>query len=206
MGRYREQQARRHKGVGDPAQPLGARRARRRRGEGWRWRRMAAITGPAERDADRQHAKPVGPGAALLRQGEGGFDDQRIGEQRQQAARVARGIEEIRVAGIGVAGPREPALQQRRRGGDREKGRSDGSRETCDQPRHWAAIDRRHLRRQVEGQEQDGHAQHARVDRGLREPAEPRCEPMRIGVAEQQHRLKEHHAGVPHRRGPAQEG
>ena len=44
-------------------------------------------------------------------------------EQRHQRAQVAAAVQEIGIAGRGVIGVREPLLQERRGGRDREEGR-----------------------------------------------------------------------------------
>jgi hypothetical protein len=103
-----------------------------------------------------------------------------------------------------VIGPREPALQQRRGRRYREKGRADGGRQPGDQPGHRAALGGRQLRRQIERQEQRSHPENGGVDRRLRKTSETGRQPMRIGIAEQQHGLEKAHAGVPHIRRTAE--
>ena len=103
-----------------------------------------------------------------------------------------------------MIGPRKPALQQRGGRRYREEGRADRGREAGDQPRHRAAFGRRYLRRQIERQEQPGGSENGDVDRRLRESAKTGRQPMRIGIAEQQHGLEKAHAGVPHARRTAE--
>ena len=204
VGGHREQQARRHEGVANPAQPFGDSRARRRLGHHRSGDHMAAVPDPTERNSECEQPQPERPVAALLPQWQGRLDDQRIGEQRQQAAGVAGGVQEVRVAGGGVIGARKPALQQGRRCRYREKGRPDGRRQPGDQPGNRAAFGGRQLRRQIERQEQRGESENCGMDRRLRQASETCRQPMRIGIAEQQHGLEKAHAGVPHVRRAAE--
>ena len=61
-----------------------------------------------------------------------------IGEQRQEAADIAGRIEKIGIAGVRMVGAREPGLQQRPVGGEREERQPDRCREQAEQPEDLA--------------------------------------------------------------------
>ena len=199
-----QQQGRRDKGEGDPAQPLGPRRRYRSdMGDGL-CGRMAAIAEPAHADAGGNEGEPERPGLALRRQRQVRLDQQRIGEKRDQAAGITGGVEEIGVGGRLMVGAREPALQQRRCRRDREERRADADRQPADQPQHRNAIGRRRRAGQIKRQKRRGGEQHGAMDQRLRAPLEPRRQQMRVEIAAQQRRLEKAHAGVPHARRPAE--
>jgi hypothetical protein len=81
-----------------------------------------------------QRKKALGPERRLFVEWEGRFDQQRIGQQRQQAAGVTAGVKEIRVARGIVIECGEPDLQQRRSGGNGEHCRTGGAGELDQQP------------------------------------------------------------------------
>ena len=87
---------------------------------------VASPTRPGDRRAAQdqrgKRRKPEGPRLALVRQGQRGFDDPGIGQEAQQAPRIARRVEEIGVVRAGVPAEGIPALKQGSRGGDREEG------------------------------------------------------------------------------------
>ena len=198
----RKQQRRGHEGETDPAQPLAP--AGPRHWHGTARRGAAVATGePAQGDTAADENEPNGPALALRRQRQAWLDQQRIDHQREQAAGIASGVEEIGIGRGAMGGAREPVLQQRRRRGEREKRRPDGDRELADEPEHGNAFRRRRRLAQIERQEAGGAQQHQPMDRALGVPTEP-GQQMGVEVAQQQHRLEEAHRRVPDRRRAAE--
>ena len=76
--------------------------------------------------------------ARLIAQPHERLDRDRIGDEREEASGVAGGVEKIGVARGGVTGAREPGLQQRAVGGEREERQPDRGREQPDQPQRFA--------------------------------------------------------------------
>ena len=149
-------------------------------------------------EAGRPHARLVAePGERL--------DQERIGDERKEAPDVARRVEEIWVAGGRMAGAREPCLQQRTVGGQREERQSDRDREQPEQPQRLAlrgrpapaASDRQ---RQRKGR--DDHERHMDDDRQA--ARQMTGQEVRIGIAGEQRGLEEHHGHRPHLRRAAE--
>ena len=101
VGGDREQQARRREGERQPVQPPLSSRSPPGR---LRLRRRARRRPPPDRERrsraheQRQHAVAERPGRVLPVERQQRLDQQRIAEQRQQAAEIARAIEEVGVA------------------------------------------------------------------------------------------------------------
>ncbi len=103
-----------------------------------------------------------------------------------------------------MAGAHEPGLQQRVVGGQRKERQADRHREEAEQPEFGAGTWRlapalRDRQRQAEGR----HHQQHHVHHHRQHPAARLGQPVRIGVAEQQHGLEEHHRHRPDGRGAA---
>ena len=161
--------------------------------------------GGAQDQAERHDPEAAGPERRLQVERQHRLDQQRIGEQRQQAAGVAGGIEEIRVARGLVVQVGEPALQQRRGGRDGEHRQPHHQRQPDQQPERGRGARRRRARAQVERQGQRSQGQqHGDVHADLRRARQQAGQRMGVGVAEQQDGLEEHHAGAPHRRRAAE--
>ena len=139
---------------------------------------------------------------ALVRERQRRLDQERIAEQADQAAEVARRVEEV---GIAAGDPREPALQERR--GGRRRRRTAGRRprqrdqQPCDR---GLALGARAAAPTAEG---------ARSDEGSSStwttPARGRqagSVDVRVQIAEQQRALEEDQAGVPDGRRAAEQG
>ena len=143
-----DQQPRGHRREHDPARRV----APGRRG-GRRVRAVdAAVTGgwsgvaPQERSAraikTMSSTEPIDHAAALVGERHQRLDRDRIGDQRQEAADIARGIEKIRVLRGRMIGAREPGLQQRPVGREREERQPDRDREQAEQPERLADFRR----------------------------------------------------------------
>ena len=77
-----------------------------------------------DRGENREEGESAAPGKALGVQGEMGFDEGRIGAERQQRGEVREGVEAVGdLAGFQA---RPPDLQQRAGGGEHEKRQADG--------------------------------------------------------------------------------
>ena len=144
-------------------------------------------------DQREQEEVTQGPKPRLVAQPHKRLDQHRIGQQRQETADVAGGVKEIGVAGGGVAGAREPRLQQRRIGRQCKERQSDRHSEQADQPERFADLGRaaparrdgerqRRHRRSHHGEVHDHHPAHRKIA-GQR---------MGVGIAGEQRRLKEH--------------
>ena len=88
---------------------------------GHRQLRRAQQQHAAGGDQQDQNTIAAGPEPVLRVQREHRLQQERIGQQREEAADVGGGIEEIGIAAIGMAGADEPGLQQRIVGGEREE-------------------------------------------------------------------------------------
>ena len=104
IARDREQQARWHEGERHPARAPAPTRSpprdssdRRRRGVRCAPRRQTDAA-QTSRQARRARRSRPSTGRACCLQPQRRLDDQRVGEQRGEAAQVARGVEEIRIA------------------------------------------------------------------------------------------------------------
>ena len=72
---------------------------------------QAASGDTTDQNQKRQKQKPSPPDPALFAQTQSRLDQERIGQKRHQAAGIARGIEEIRIARSGMRHERKPALK-----------------------------------------------------------------------------------------------
>ncbi len=138
----RDQQGRRNGGEPDPDQRIQPGRRRRAAAVGLR-RGLERAAGPpqqhpADRDQDDQQIEQNRPDAGLLAELAERLDHERIAQQRQEAADIARRVEEVRVLGRRMIGAREPGLQQRRVGREREERQPDRNREQPEQPERLA--------------------------------------------------------------------
>ena len=121
-----------------PDQPIAP--GNRRGPLGWEaeWRARAPRTDHGYGQAAHQQdelAVSEAPAQALGVQRQHRFNDQRIGEQRQQAAEVAGGVECVGLAALPVReGSRVPSLDQRRGGRQRGEGRADRNHQHPKQP------------------------------------------------------------------------
>ncbi len=157
-------------------------------------------------DQRDQHEEQHGPAKCLLAECAERLQHERIGKEREKTADVARRIEKIRVRGRRMIGTREPRLQQRAVGRQREERQADRYGKQAEQPQRCGGVSRRTSppRRDRERQEQRGHRHHHEMhdDRALaRQIAGQR---MGVGIACQQHCLEEHHRDRPHRRRSAE--
>ena len=224
VGGGAEEQARRHEGEGRPPDaaarrhPLVAAGQGRRRGVGLAVRaggggrgRAAPDHQRARDDQRREDQVAQGP-EPRLRDGAGTgerqprLDEHRIAQQREQAAEIARRIEEVRVAGGAVARVREPVLEHRRGGAHHEEGQAHRRREEDQHVERRCALAAPE-EAEVEAQRQHGERQREQrdVQDGLARGAEPRAARVGVRVAGEERGLEEHHAGAPHRRGAAEE-
>ncbi|TLD45373.1 MAG: hypothetical protein FAZ92_02369 [Accumulibacter sp.] len=143
------------------------------------------------------------PGVCLLHDDKERFDEHRIGEQREHRRQVRQRVEAIRHQA--VERPRIPRLHQRPGGRQQQVRHADGGSEDDEHiPRRAGEggvlpgrIGDHRQRRQTEQQ------QHA-VHDVLPARRKPLVQQVHVEVAEQQRRLKEDHAGGPHRRRTAE--
>ncbi len=149
--------------------------------------------------------KPIDQARGLLAEPRERLDHERIAEQRQDAADIARGIEEIRILGAGMVAAGKPRLQQRRVGGKRKERQADRDREQPEQPQGFTLGGRTSPAGgdgERQGERRRGH--HGDVDE-RRDPCRHVArEQMGIGIAEQQRGLEEHDGHRPHRGRPAE--
>jgi hypothetical protein len=128
MERRREHQPRGHRRQRDPQRDVAARRRRRRdalaRPGGARQQQGAAA------DEQEQQTVADAPQQALPGDGEQRLDEQRKGDQPEEAAEIGGGVKRVRVA---APGQREPALDQRRLRRDDQEQWADADEQ---QPRH----------------------------------------------------------------------
>jgi hypothetical protein len=174
-------------------------------------RRTAAARGrgDAAGEGDAEGDVPDRPGAGLRREPEPRLDEERVGEQRDEAAGVAGRIQRVRFGGRGPPVARRsgvPALEQRRAGGQHRERQSDAGDEEREHPGG---------RRDPVGQAAcgDGHREGERRDReqpevgrALPGDAAHAAEQVGVEVAAQEERLERHEAGVPDGRGAAEQG
>ena len=155
------------------------------------------------RDHQDEDAIADAPAAALTAQGRQRLDQQRIGQQGQEAAQVRSGVEDIGILAVLMPGPhpRIPGLKQGR--GRRQHG--EGGADRQGQGGQKPADRRRRIRlaqgaRDVQRQEQGRSQQQGQVHPHLHPDRADPLKRVGIGVAGQQRRLEEDHRGVPHRR------
>ncbi len=207
VGRHAQQQARGRRSQEDPRQafPPG-------HGDGWRRGLGDSGRGPAGQppgdpdqsaDQEREDGVTAAPDRRLHAEPGQGLQDERIGQQGQEAAEVAGGVEDIGIAPSPQppVQPSEPGLQQRR--GRRER----GERRAHRQGQHAEQPEDR-MRRgtlperggDAERQDQARQDEHGDVDRHLPAHAPQPLQGVGVGIAQQQGDLEEGHAGVPHSR------
>ncbi len=75
----------------------------------------------AGHEGDREQDESLLPESRLRIQSQVRFDGERISQQRDEAAGIARGVEEVGIVGPGMARHGEPSLNQRSRGRDDEE-------------------------------------------------------------------------------------
>ncbi len=134
------------------------------------------------------------------------LDQCRIAEEREHAAEVARGVEEVGIAGGGVTGVGEPLLDEGRGSADHEKGqphREGEQDEHVEDGIGFAAAQESGIH--GEGQDGKGKREQGEMEEHLGAEAEPGRARMGVGIAAEERRLKEDHAGAPHGWGSAEE-
>ena len=144
MRRHRDEQARRHKSQHDPEHA----RAPAYRGGGCCLRggglpRHRERQHAACRDAQRQQRIAHRPDARLRGKPPHRLDEKRIGQQHRERSEIGSAVKEIGIGRVLVRRAREPGLQQRRVGGDREERQSDRSEEQSHQPQRNTLFGRR---------------------------------------------------------------
>ena len=171
VSRHRDQEPGRHRREERPAAERAP--ARRRRCRLCGAPRDIAARGRAQQQhaarGDQHEQQPVAaaPHEIMLPQRKIRLEQERIGEEREKAADIGGGVEEIRVLAVGVSGAHEPGLQQRRVGGECEERQPDRDDEQADQPqrrpmarRIAPAVDDRQGQRQSGDDEQRGMDRH----------------------------------------------
>jgi hypothetical protein len=215
VGRHAQHQAGGDGGKRDPAESARERqrledvdhRLRDRIDCGGRQRRTLA---PGD-DAGDGHHQPEedvagGPGRALQGQRHRRLDEGRIREQRQQAAGVAGGVEEVGIVRLRMPRPAQPSLQQRRGRGDRNEGRADADQQQPEQPsRGGVDLGRRRAGGNADRQdEQAGQHHHQEMERDL-QPERQARDQMGVEIAAKQRQLEEDEAGIPDGRRPPEQ-
>ena len=200
-----EHEARGHEGQSDPAQaPPGGQGLV---GLGLRLGRGGRPPQRHGAGGQQQHQQPVGdrPRLALPGQPDVGLHEQRVAQQPDDAAQVAGPVEEVGISRGGVGRRGQPALEQRRGGGDHEERQAHRYRQQAQEREH-----RRVARPEVLGhgdrQHHDGDQHQRQVDGGLAPRAQPARARVRVQVGQQERGLEEDQRRVPHRRGAPEAG
>jgi hypothetical protein len=207
-----QEHARGDEGEQHPLQPL-AQGGRRFRGDP----DGVPVRAVAHHDAagqDAGHVQPVTgrPEAALgcesaPRQGEERLEQEGVGQQAGQAPQVAGRVEEVGVACLPVPAPGEPGLDERSSGSQHEEREADRARQQRQEPeRRCMAARAFPAGGQVQGEHERRPRQHHDVDEELPPGPEPARQCVGVGVARQQQRLEEQHAGDPDGGAPSQTG
>ena len=137
------------------------------------------------------------PESSLLIERQQWLDQERVREQREQAACVSGGVQEVRIASGGVPARGQPVLEQGARRRHDEEGRTDCDGEHAEQPQRGRRV--RGRRREPAANRQCGYRQYEhdgvndRLPRGTEQTR--RC--VRIAVTGKQNRLEEKHRGSP---------
>ncbi len=92
---------------------------------------------------DGEEAVEPGPRGGLRSEGQLRLDDQGIGDEAEEAAEVARGVEEVGVGRPRVARGREPPLEQRAARREGEEGRAHRDQHGEEQPGDGGRVDGR---------------------------------------------------------------
>jgi hypothetical protein len=149
---------------------------------------------------DDQQAVAAGPDQVLRAQREHRLQQHRIGQQREEAADVGRGVEEIRIGAGGMAGAHEPGLQQRVVGGEREERQADRDQEQAEQPERVARG--RRIAPGGSDRERQGQPRHDQQHQ-MRHDGNGAVfdlhQEVSVGVTGEQQRLEKHHRHRPHR-------
>ena len=159
---------------------------------------------PGERGAEHdEEGVTRRPPRRLLRVGEPRLEQERVSEERQHGGEVRQREQPIRARpGIGT---REPGLHQRAGRRQQEVGQADGGEKEQQDAHHGIVVAGGfpagvgHDRQQNEAGDQQRD-----MDPALLPGRHAAAQPMRVGVAQQQHELEEHHAQRPHDRRPAE--
>ncbi|MBV8131017.1 MAG: hypothetical protein JO282_00700 [Alphaproteobacteria bacterium] len=106
-----KQQTRGNKGVGNPPQAVADRSGRSQSRLRLSRHFAPAVAEPTQRNAADQQAESCRPYPALLDQRQGRLNEQRIRQQRQEAAGIAGCVEKVWILGAGVISPRKPPLK-----------------------------------------------------------------------------------------------
>jgi hypothetical protein len=141
---------------------------------------------------------------ALALEAEERFDQRGIGGERDQAARVARGVEKIRILRVRVIGLGQPTLHERRAGGEQDERRTDREREPPEQPERGTGLGRRPARWPGERKRDGRGDQQRHVNHGVPARAEPARPEVRVEVAREQRDLEEPNRRRPDRRASAE--
>lgn len=214
MRRERGEQSGRHHGEPAPAEAVAQRRARGgcigagvysnllRIGT-----RISAHDREANGERQDQHHVKLRPVAAHGPEAQRRLEQERIAEERDEAAEVGGAVEEVGIACVRVAGQRKPSLQKRCVGGDRDEGQSHGDGEKAELPE--VRLARRRLRPAARQPDRQHHERRQR-NRDVHEAGHRRRhvphQDIRIAVSGEQRRLEEAQRDRPHRKRPAEHG
>ena len=191
-----------------PLGGLGRRRRRGRHAAGVRCGRGPRGAPPdgddrAEDDQDGEQEIAEGPQPCLreppgISELEARLDQRGVAQQREHAPEIARGVEEVGVAGGPVTRVREPVLQERRGRAHHEEGQAHREREQDEHAQHGVGLAPGQAARvDAEGQDGERDGEQRQVQDRLPADAEPRRGGVGIGVAAEERGLEEHHARAP---------
>ena len=186
-----------------PAGPVGDHRHGGRDDGGRRRCRRAAGDHGTDEEKGGEGQVPGGPPASLVGQTERPLDHQRVGEQPDEAASVARGVEHVRVDARRHRPV--PPLERRGHAGQGDERRPDGDCHRERSPGHGRAGGWPPPLAQTD--RQGDHGEQHEPGRGQRVPPERETAGPEVGeqvAAEQQH-LEREHRRVPHRGAAAQD-
>jgi hypothetical protein len=184
-------------------QVVAARGRRRIRDRSRRHRALAAAAPGQPRAAQREQGEQPRPSRHLLAVAEPGLDEQRIADERRKRSNVRKREKAIGIRPRALA--REPRLHQRA-GGREQQVRQPHRHREQQQDRGDRLVVALRLPR-LPGRDRQrgrGGGEQRDVQDRLRPWREARVGPMRVGVAREQQRLEEQHAGGPHRRAAAE--
>ena len=153
-----------------------------------------------QRQCHDQQQEAQCPQTAELSKPEPRLQDEGIAQQRDQAAQVARRIQEIGIVPVRMPGAGEPGLQEGSVGRHREERQADRHGEEPDLPQ--IGLARRRLTpagRQTDGQRDERQQADAQMDQARLRHGRTGDQEVRIAIADQQRRLEEEDGDGPHR-------
>jgi hypothetical protein len=124
------------------------------------------------------------------------LNNERIRQQTQEAAGVARGIEEIRIASRRILRSRKPALQQRSRRGNHQVRNANGLCQLQKLPDH-RKPEGGAVTGKLHGQKEERRPHQEEMNRRLNSRVSDKRQAIHVDVASQQRDLKEQNCRRP---------